>query len=146
MRYSFLYLKIVKINFHGVPFVHSDQQNTWVLKVKAVISGFFWFGSGHMHIKDSKKTSFTFFYRFENQICLISWSINVADGASTNVTSTVLINSDDKKVIYKMDCFILHTILLVIILLLIISIICYHYKKIGQNKNVLVHWQYKNRE
>ena len=28
-----------------------------------------------------------------------------------------------------MDCYILHTVLLVIILLLIIAIICYHYAK-----------------
>ena len=39
---------------------------------------------------------------------------------STNVTSTMLTNSDDKKVRYKIDCYSRHTILLVIILLFII--------------------------
>ena len=43
---------------------------------------------------------------------------------STNVTSTVSINSHDKKVGYKMDSYILHTVLLVIILLLIIKFCC----------------------
>ena len=47
----------------------------------------------------------------------------------TNVTSTVLTNSHNKKVRYKMDCYILQTVLLVIILLFIIVIICYHYAK-----------------
>ena len=51
------------------------------------------------------------------------------DIASTNIMSTVSINSDDKKVRYKIDCYILHTTLLVIILLLIIAIICYHRTK-----------------
>ena len=35
---------------------------------------------------------------------------------------------------HKMNCYILHTVLLVIILLLIIAIICYHYAKL---KNIL---------
>ena len=43
--------------------------------------------------------------------------------------STVLINSDDKKVKYKMDCYILHKFLLVTILIFIITTICYHYLK-----------------
>ena len=38
-------------------------------------------------------------------------------------------NSDNKKVRYKMDCYILHLILVVIILLFIIAFICYHYEK-----------------
>ena len=46
-----------------------------------------------------------------------------------NVTSTMLTNSGDKKVRYKMDCYTLHTVLLVIILLFIIAITCYHYAK-----------------
>ena len=37
------------------------------------------------------------------------------------------INLDYKKVIYKVDCCVLHTVLLVIILQVIITIICYHY-------------------
>ena len=48
---------------------------------------------------------------------------------NTIATSTVSINSDGKKVRYKTDCYILHTVLLVIILPLIITIICYHYVK-----------------
>ena len=43
--------------------------------------------------------------------------------------STTSINSDNKKVRYKMDCYILHTALLVMMPLLIIVIICYHYTK-----------------
>ena len=38
-------------------------------------------------------------------------------------------NSDDKNVRYKMDCYTLHTFLLVIILFFVIAIICYHYAK-----------------
>ena len=48
---------------------------------------------------------------------------------STNVTSTVSINCHNKKVRYKIDCYILHKVLLVIILLLTITIICYYYAK-----------------
>ena len=47
------------------------------------------------------------------------------DIAPVNMTAS----SDDKKVRYKMDCYILRTILLVIILLFIINIIYYHYVK-----------------
>ena len=39
------------------------------------------------------------------------------------------LNSDDKKARYKMDCYILHTVLLVIMLLFIVVIIFYHYEK-----------------
>ena len=53
-----------------------------------------------------------------------------------NVTSTVSLNSDDKSIKYKMDCFILHTFLLVIILSFMLAIIT---RKIGQNKNTLLH-------
>ena len=60
--------------------------------------------------------------------------IYVMDIVPINMTSTIpkniSANSDDKKVIYKINCYILHTtVLLVIILLLIIAIICYHYTK-----------------
>ena len=48
---------------------------------------------------------------------------------SAKVTSTMSTNSDDEKVKYKMNCCIVHTVLLVIILLFIIVIICYHYTK-----------------
>ena len=55
--------------------------------------------------------------------------INVADNVSTNVLSTVSVNFYNKKVRYKMDYYILHTVLLVIKLLFIVAIICYHYAK-----------------
>ena len=45
------------------------------------------------------------------------------------VPTSASINSDNGKIKYKMDCYILHTVLLVIILLFIIAIICYHYPK-----------------
>ena len=56
-------------------------------------------------------------------------SANVTNTISTNVTSTVSTNSDDEKVRYKMDCYILITSLLVTKLLFMITIICYHYTK-----------------
>ena len=37
-----------------------------------------------------------------------SLSTNVTNTAQKNVKSTVSINSDNKKVKYKMDCYILH--------------------------------------
>ena len=60
--------------------------------------------------------------------------IFVMDIVSTKMTITKVpnlsINSDGKKKVrYKIDCYILHLVLLVIILLLIIIIICYHYAK-----------------
>ena len=59
--------------------------------------------------------------------------ISVMDIVSTKKRNTIArnvsINSDDKKVRYKIDCCISDTVLLVIILLLIITIICYHYAK-----------------
>ena len=61
-----------------------------------------------------------------------------------NVTSTMLTNSDDKKVRHKMNCYILHTVLLVVIPLLITAVVCYHYENSGQNKKTLMHKQYKN--
>ena len=62
--------------------------------------------------------------------------INVTDSVLTSVTSTVSINSYDKKVRYKMDC--LHIILLVIILLFVIVIICYHYAKYRSKQTNIV--------
>ena len=56
-------------------------------------------------------------------------STNVIRIISANVASTMLTISDDKKVKYKTDCYILHTVLLAITLLLLIAIICYHYEK-----------------
>ena len=36
---------------------------------------------------------------------------NMTNTILTNVTNTVSINSNDKKVEYKMDCYILHTVI-----------------------------------
>ena len=53
--------------------------------------------------------------------------ISVMDIVSTKMTNTIATNvsikSDDKKVRYKIDCYILHTVLLEAILSLIITII-----------------------
>ena len=55
------------------------------------------------------------------------------DIVSTKMTNTiatnVIKNCHIKKVIYKIDCYILHIVLLVIILPLIITIIYYYYAK-----------------
>ena len=47
----------------------------------------------------------------------------------TSIKSTASTNFHNKKVRYKMDCYILNTVLLVIILLLTIAIIYYYYAK-----------------
>ena len=54
-------------------------------------------------------------------------SKNVRNTIPKNVASNASINSDDKKVTYEIDCYILHIVWLMIILLSIIAIICYHY-------------------
>ena len=61
-------------------------------------------------------------------------STNLANNLLANSTSTILKNSDDKNVRYKMDCYILDTVLLVIILLFNIAIICYYYTRHRSNK------------
>ena len=57
-----------------------------------------------------------------------------------NDTESVTTNFDNKNVRYKMDCYILHTELIVIILLFIISFTCYSYAKNRSKlkKNVLL--------
>ena len=67
--------------------------------------------------------------------------INAADSSSTNVPenvmSTASINFHNKKVQCKMDCHILHRVLLVIKFLFIIAIICYHYAtRKSKQKNI----------
>ena len=54
-----------------------------------------------------------------------SVSTNLMSTASTNVTITASINFHNKKVRYKMDCYILHAVLL----LFMIALVCYHYTK-----------------
>ena len=57
---------------------------------------------------------------------------------AANVTSTMSVNYHNKKERYKIDYYILHTVLLVIVLLLIITIIYYHYAKHKSKlKNIL---------
>ena len=56
-------------------------------------------------------------------------ALDIVSTKMANVTSTFSINCHSKKVRYKIDCYILHTVLLGIILLLIITIICYYYAK-----------------
>ena len=52
-------------------------------------------------------------------------AIDILSTQMTNTTAkTMSTNSDDKKGIYKIGCYILDTVLLAIILLLIIAIIC----------------------
>ena len=48
---------------------------------------------------------------------------------AASATCTVSINSDDEKVIYKVNGYIFHTVLLVITLLFVIAIICSDYAK-----------------
>ena len=59
--------------------------------------------------------------------------IDVMDIVWTKITNTIAtnksINSDDKKVRYKIDWYILHIVLLMIIFLLITIMICYQYSK-----------------
>ena len=64
-------------------------------------------------------------------------STNVTNTTPTNVTNTVSINSYDKKVRHKTNCYILHMFSLATILLLRIAIICYHYIKYrSKRKNI----------
>ena len=55
-----------------------------------------------------------------------------------DVIIAIPINSDNKKLRYKMSCCVLHTVLLVIILLFIIINICFYYiKHMSTQKNIL---------
>ena len=68
--------------------------------------------------------------------CYGSVPTNATKIISTNVTSSVPINSDDKKVRHKIYSYILHTFLLVIKLIFIIAI-CFHYTKhSSKQKNI----------
>ena len=63
--------------------------------------------------------------------------INVTN-STTSLTDTLPINSDDKNIRYKMDYYILHTVLLVIILLFLIRFICCHYANRSKQKRFMV--------
>ena len=68
-------------------------------------------------------------------------STNGAHAISINMST----NSDDKKVRYKMNCYILHMIFLVLTLLVIIAITCYHCAKHwSELKTILPWWHYEN--
>ena len=66
-------------------------------------------------------------------------STNVAKTIPINVTNTVPTNFH-KKPRYKMDCYILHTVLLVIILLFTIGITCYHHEKRKSKLKKILAW------
>ena len=59
----------------------------------------------------------------------IIYVMDIVSAKMTNAISFVSIKCYNKKARYKIDCYILHIVLLTIILLLIITIICYHYAK-----------------
>ena len=65
----------------------------------------------------------------DNSLIMCDEITNAVHSESANVISAVSINSDDKKVRCKVDCYILHAVLLVIILLFKIAIISYYYSK-----------------
>ena len=78
---------------------------------------------------------------------------SVMDIVSTKMTNAIaaplIINSDGKKVRYKIDYYFLHTVLTVTILLLIITITCYHYvKHMSKQKNIgaltIIKWKVMN--
>ena len=48
---------------------------------------------------------------------------------TNNIATNLSVNCHAKKVRYKIDCYILNTVLLAIILLLMINIICCYYAK-----------------
>ena len=61
--------------------------------------------------------------------------IKITSNIPTNVTSTVSINSDDKKARCKMNYYVLHTVLLVIVLLFVINFIYCHYVNRSKQKH-----------
>ena len=71
--------------------------------------------------------------KYDEIIVMDIVSTKTTNALPTNVTSTMLTNCDDKKVIYKSNCYIPHIIFLMILLPLMITIICYHY---AQQKDI----------
>ena len=79
----------------------------------------------------------------DDSVILCDENLYIMDIVSTKMTNSIAAspawnNFDVKKVRYKIDCHILHAILLVIILLLIITI-TWFMQSIGQSKNALKH-------
>ena len=70
---------------------------------------------------------------------IINPAYSASTNGSANVISTVPTNFHHK-VRYKMDCYILHIVLLVIILLFIMALFCYHYvkHKVKTKKDIVV--------
>ena len=64
-------------------------------------------------------------------ICEYLW----ANTYLKSIADTSVIACDETDCTYKIDWYILHTVLLVIMLLLIITIICYHYAKDRSKQN-----------
>ena len=71
-------------------------------------------------------------------LLLFAW--HIFDDDDEIFPSTVLIISNDKKVRYKMDCYILQTFLLVGVLPFTI---CYHYAEHRWKQTLLAHQQFK---
>ena len=67
----------------------------------------------------------------DDSVIIFDEIISAADSVSTKVTSTVSTNVHNKKLRYRLSCYILHMVLWGIILLFIIAIICYHHGKHG---------------
>ena len=76
-----------------------------------------------------------------DEIACVTYNVstNVANVISTNVTSTVSIDSYEKKVRYKMDCYILHVLLLAPMLPFLSSLFATIIQNIGQNKTKMAH-------
>ena len=53
---------------------------------------------------------------------------------TNTIATNASINYHTKKVRYKIDCYIMHTVLLAIILLLIITVICYYCAKLRSKR------------
>ena len=60
---------------------------------------------------------------------IISVMDNVSTKKTSSIATNVIKNCRGKSVRYRIDCYILHTVLLAIILILIITIIYFHYAK-----------------
>ena len=79
----------------------------------------------------------------DNSVIKCDEIISAMDVESMKMTNTIptnaSINCHSEKVRCKIDCYILHTVLLAIILLLIIAIISYHYAKHRSEQKALMH-------
>ena len=69
-------------------------------------------------------------YSFDNDVKIYKFKAKFSEiNAVLSCLGNVSKDFNDKKVRYKMDSYIFHTVLLVIIPLFIITIVCYHYAK-----------------